>query len=192
MRPIWLRDHFEDALAHFRADEDASAVAWTTFELAELLLELNDVAGASEQLHEAARVLDEMVDDNPDDEDYELRANLQRLHGDITAATADWEASVDATARAVLRAYAFLNEPEPPDPYTVAFYQEMRERAAQRLLDLRERNGTGADVAAKRLLEQLEILRRPFQLDDGAATALASGDRAALVALLPPPAVAAR
>ena len=109
------------------------------------------------------------------------------MHGDITAATADWEASVDATARAVLRAYAFLNEPEPPDPYTVAFYQEMRERAAQRLLDLRERNGEDAEVAAKRLLEQLEILRRPFQLDDGATTALASGDRAALVALLPPP-----
>jgi hypothetical protein len=187
-------DYFDDALNHFRADEEASAVAWTTFELAELLLALNDVTGASEQLQEAARVLGEMVEEDPDDEDYELRANLQRLHGDITAATADWEASVDATARAVLRAYAFLNEPEPPDPYTVAFYEEMRERAAQRLLDLRERDGNDAEAAAKdaeaaakRLLEQLEILRRPFQLEDGATAALASGKRAALVALLPPP-----
>jgi hypothetical protein len=180
--------HFDDALTHFRADEEAPAIAWTTFELAELLLALNDVAGASAQLREAARVLGEMVDENPDDEDYELRANLQRLHGDISTATQDtWEASIDATARAVLRAYAFLNEPEPPDPYTVTFYQEMRERAAQRLLDMRKRNREDAEAAAKRLLEQLEILRRPFKLEDGASTALASEDRAALVALLPPP-----
>jgi hypothetical protein len=63
----------------------------------------------------------------------------------------------------------------------------MRERAAQRLLDLRKRDGVDAEAAARRLLEQLEVLRRPFRLEDGASAALASGKRAALVALLPPP-----
>jgi hypothetical protein len=182
------RAHFDDALVHFRADDATSGVAWTTFELAELLLSLNDVAGASRQLREAARVLDEMVEDDPDEEDYELRANLHRLHGDISAAAGGpWEQSVDATARAVLRAYVFLNEPEPPDPYTVAFYEEMRDRAARRLLDLYERNGEDAEAASARLLDQLEILRRPFGLQDGAGAALASGDRAGLVGLMPPP-----
>ena len=47
---------FADALKHLRA-ESASAQAWTTFELAELKLELGDPAAAAEGLHEAARLL---------------------------------------------------------------------------------------------------------------------------------------
>jgi hypothetical protein len=179
---------FDDALAHFRADDASSAVAWTTFELAELKLALDDGSGASDGLRDAARVLTEISEEDPEDQDYELLANLQRLHGDISASGGDdWEPAVDATARAVLRAYAFLNEPEPPDPYTVAFYNEMRERAAQRLLDLRGKEGVDAESAASRLLERLEILRRPFGLEDGAGAALESGDRRTLLALLPPP-----
>lgn len=178
---------FDDALVHLRAAGETSAVAWTTFELAELKLAMQDPDGASECLREVARLLAELTEANPDDRDYELLANVQRLHGDIAAANGDDLTAVDATARAVLRAYAFLNEPEPPDPYTVAFYEEMRERAARRLQDLAAKNDDDAGAAARRLLERLEILRRPFGLQGGAVTALQSGDRQALVALLPPP-----
>jgi hypothetical protein len=177
--------HFEDALTHLKAaPTEQSTVAWTTFEFAELRLILNDVDAASECLREAAELLGELSDEDPD---YELLANIQRLHADIASSKGDQPAAIDATARAVLRAYAFLNEPEPPDPYTVAFYDEMRARAAQRLLDLHEQNPDDAAVAARRLLERLQILRRPFGLEDDAGEALEKRDLAALVALLPSP-----
>jgi hypothetical protein len=176
---------FDDAITHFKAaPSEQSAVAWTTFELAELRFLLQDVDAASECLREAATLLVALSDDDPD---YELLANIQRLHGDISESRGDQLAAVDATARAVLRAYAYLNEPEPPDPYTVAFYDEMRERAARRLLDLQAHNCDDAAAAARRLLERLEILRRPFELEDGADDALEKGDLGALVALLPSP-----
>jgi KAP-like P-loop domain-containing protein len=167
---------FNDALKHLRAEEETSALAWTTFELAELKLELEDPEGAAGELRESARLLAAAVEEDDENQDYELLANLQRLRGDIAAAAGDWDVAVDATARAVLRAYAFLGEPQPPDPYTIAFYAEMRERAAQRLLQLR-----GTDTAAheEQFLKQVEILRRPFGLEDAAGEGLES--------LLPPP-----
>jgi len=179
---------FDDALEYFKAEDDPSAVAWATFEYAELKLELGDAAGAAKLLRESAKLLEEACEEDEENRDYELMANLQRLHGDIAAAGEDWDEAVDATARAVLRAYTFLDEPQPPDAYTVAFYGEMRERAAQRLLEVRELGGPEAAAkAAARLLEQLAILRGPFGLEDGAGKALEVGDREALVALLPPP-----
>jgi hypothetical protein len=168
----------DDALKHLRA-EGASPLAWTTFELAQVKLQLGDLEGAAGSMHEAARLLAKAVEKEDENQDYELLANLQRLRGDLAALAGDWELAVDSTARAVLRAYAFLAEPQPPDPYTVTFYAEMREWTAERLLELREKLGADGAFLEERLLKQLEVLRSPFGLTDGAG--------ASLEALLPPP-----
>lgn len=134
--------YYEDSLKDLKATEDTTTQAWTTFELADLWSELRDLKQARARLAEAARLIEE-------EEDLELLANLHRLHGDLLQAGVDrWEAVLSATGRALVRAYAYLNWPNPPDDYTVAFYGEMRERAARRLIDMHR--SQSADTAAGR------------------------------------------
>lgn len=181
---------YEDALRYLEAEEETAARAWTVFELAELHLELGDLDKAAPTLTEAAQLVAKAAEEEDEPEDLELLANVQRLHADIAAKRGDHEAAIDATARAVLRAFAFLDCPEPPDEYTVAFYDEMRERAADRLGKvLKDNDAATAVQAAERLLGRLEVLRRPFGFTDGAAAAFANGApaRESLMALLPPP-----
>jgi hypothetical protein len=83
--------------------------------------------------------------------------------------------------------YAFLNEPEPPDPTRLPSTRRCANVPPSACWTCGRKTARTREAAARRLLDQLEILRRPFQLEDGATTALASGDRGALVALLPPP-----
>lgn len=142
---------YEDALRYMTFDD--AAVAWTTFEFAELCLELNDLPGARTRMREAARRTLE------GDEDWELRANLHRLRADIES-QAGGEAGVvlDAMANAIERAFIFLLRPNPPDPYTVTFYQEMRERLADRLAWLLERDEAALTAALPSLLKRLAPL----------------------------------
>ena len=180
---------YDDALTYLEAEDETAARAWTEFELAEVHLLLRDPAKAAATLTEAARLVAAAAEEGEEPEDLELLANIQRLHADISETRGDDASAIDATARALLRAYAFLDCPEPPDPYTVAFYDEMRARAADRLGDVRKRDGTAAAVrAAERLFERLEILRRPFP-SDGTAAALEPEvpTRETLMELLPPP-----
>jgi hypothetical protein len=179
---------YADALAHLDADEDAAAAAWSTFEFAELQHELGNRQAAAEGLREAARVLRKSGD-----EDLELRANLHRLRADLAAEddpAAD--AVLDGTARAVLWAFAFQIEPNgAPDDYTVAFYDELRERAAGRILAVRDAaaDDSVAAEAAVRLASFLDPIASPFDLHvDAAAARAALDDRAKLKALLTPPA----
>jgi len=180
---------YDDALTYLEAEDETAARAWTKFELAEVHLLLRDPAKAAATLTEAARLVAAAAEEGEEPEDLELLANIQRLHADISETRGDDASAIDATARALLRAYAFLDCPEPPDPYTVAFYDEMRARAADRLGDVRKREGTAAAVrAAERLFERLDILRRPFP-SDGTAAALEPEvpTRETLMELLPPP-----
>jgi hypothetical protein len=181
---------FEDALRYLEAEDETAARAWTVFELAELHLELGDVDKAAATLTEAAKLVAAAAEEDDEPEDLELLANVQRLHADIAAKRGDDESAIDATARAVLRAFAFLDCPNPPDEYTVAFYDEMRERAADRLKEmLKDKDAATAVQAAERLLARLDVLRRPFGFTDGASVAFANGEpsRESLMALLPPP-----
>jgi hypothetical protein len=174
---------FNEAIDAF-SPVDSAAVAWTTFELAEFTAELGDFGGAVAGLAKAAQLAIE-------DEDLELLANLHRLHGDIGWATdGDVETIVESTARAVLRSYAFLIEPNPPDLYTVTFYEEMRERAAGRLIAIGERAGPeaagdAADLLARRLVA-LGTVTEP-----AAAGAIARGESPTVAELMselmPPP-----
>src|SRR6185503_18145895 len=119
---------YEDALRYLRTIDDPVAVAWTTFELAELRAELGDAVAAGEGLRASAAQAREVAPDA-----WGLFTNLHRLQADLLFAGGDAPGGVAALGRAVVRAYLYQGRPNPPDPYTVTFYQELRERLADRL-----------------------------------------------------------
>ena len=178
MADLALAD-YEDALAYF--SDDNVAVAWTTFELAELKLELGDDEGALVGIREAAPVAKE-------EGDYELLANLHRLRGDVAfGSDADAAAIGSSAGKAVLRAFAFLLPT--PDFYTQAFYREQRERLALRLVELATRRGPGdAEAAAAQLADELAPLRALVAVPDPSAvrSAIEGRDLAVLADLFTP------
>ncbi len=178
MADLALAD-YEDALTYL--SDDSVAVAWTTFELAELKLELGDKAGAVAGIGEAAPEAEEEVD-------YELLANLHRLRGDVAfRSAADASAIGSSAGKAVLRAFAFLLPT--PDFYTQAFYREQRERLAERLVELAQRRGLDdAEAAAAQVAEELAPLRALLALPDTSAirSAIEGRDLAVLADLFTP------
>jgi hypothetical protein len=171
---------YEDALAYFA--DDVVAVAWTTFELAELKLGLGEHEGPLAGIHAAALVAREQAD-------YELLANLHRLRGDVALAReADSAAIGSSSGMAVLSAFAFLLPM--PDPYTQAFYREQRERLAARLVELaRRRSAAEAEAAASRVIEELAPLRALVAVPDPSSVraAIERDELALLAGLLTPP-----
>jgi hypothetical protein len=179
--------HYNDALRWLELDKDMVAVAWTKFELAELFSELGMRDESGTCCAEAMRLAIEY-----DEGDHELAANLHRLRADLAFAAGQVDQAVAAMAEAVRRAFTQLRNPTPPDPYTVVFYQELRQRSTELLLDIQDRSGDDtAQHAAARLHRELAVLW--LNLPDGPpsaealSAALDPGDWAAITACLTPP-----
>ena len=131
-------EHLQEARELFAADDDEWDVAWVSFQRADAALWRGDLEGAVALAGEGWRDLTEMEDD-----DFELAANLHRIHADAAWARGERGLSLDLYARAALSAYKFqvaVGDPDIPpiDEYTQAFMTEMHERAADRLAALHE------------------------------------------------------
>jgi|GEM_PF-6173859 hypothetical protein len=124
--------YYDEALKLFEADDDHWDHAWTLFERADLAGEhgVQGAAGDWEIAKEAVRT------NRINEEDEELVANLHRMKADMDRRGGNEAACFAAISRALTHAYLFQNRPHPPDTYTLAFYQEMRERTKTLLEDV--------------------------------------------------------
>jgi len=193
-------NHFQEARALYAADDSQWNVAWVWFWEADAALRRGDAAAAVAAAGTGWRALTDMADDG-DLDDYELAANLHRVHADAAWQRGERGLALDLNARAALSAYRFqvaVGDPDiaPIDEYTQAFMTEMRERAAARLTELHE---AGEDATVREACARIRRFFDPYWrsvgepgLADAAAavTALAERpDRAAEVVagLFPPP-----
>ncbi|MET0902515.1 MAG: hypothetical protein ABWZ52_04675 [Acidimicrobiales bacterium] len=111
--------------------------AWVQFERADLRRDQGQLDERLEQLWRAAAAYVQ-PDEEPEEPDHELAANLHRLRGDVCWDLADHRRASMWYRRAVLHAYLFHLSGGPPDEYTLQFYVDIRARAITRLLDLRK------------------------------------------------------
>ena len=131
----------DEALAHYDAAasllegmRDDWDYAWVVFERADTLFEAartdEALAGATHAASIHAQI--------DDDLDEELLANLHRLRGDCLWTDGQRQEAMREYASAVMHAYLFHRAGGPPDDYTMQFYFEIRGRALERLLALRD------------------------------------------------------
>lgn len=178
----------DDALRWFEVNGQTVEQAWERCEMADFALECGDPAQALQQASEALRMF---VAAEDEEVDHELLANLHRVRAGATlAAAGDLRRSVREMALAVVRAYTFLVRPHQPDPYTTAFYAEVRDRAGLLLQAIGRESGADTQLeAAGWLYDDLARLRADEPRPAPAADALlaAGGDATALADLLTPP-----
>ena len=180
--------YYNDALSLYRSVEGSVCVPWTYFEQADLLLELGR---PSEAATHAANALQQVFEEESDD--HELLANLHRVRASILIERPGGvPRAVQEAAHAVLRGYAFLVRPHDPDAYTLTFFEEMRERAAELLVHVRDRHGLDTAVDAARLLRDrlAELTNHPalgVPSDDDLRSEISRGSVRPLADLLTPP-----
>jgi hypothetical protein len=181
--------YYNDALSLLSNVEGGICVQWVCFEQADLLLELGR---PSEAATHTASALQQIFEDEESD-DHELLANLHRVRASILIdRPGGVPRAVQEAAHAVLRGYAFLVRPHDPDAYSLTFYEEMRERAAELLVHVRDRHGPEAAVDAARLLRNRlgELTGHPIlgaPSDDDLRSAISRGSVCPLADLLTPP-----
>ncbi len=134
-------DHADRAYARARTGfvdaEDAWTVAWIDQERADLELDRGHLDGIDELLAETAvDVRDIALEDGPDSWDFELMANLHRVHADSLWLRGDVAEAAHAYGRALADAYWFQGGPHPADRYTAQFYAEITGRIGLRTLEL--------------------------------------------------------
>ena len=127
-------EHYEAAAATLEGLRGNWDFAWVVFEHADTLYEAGRVAEALRGAERAATIHSQIEDDVDD----ELVANLHRLRGDCLWSTGDHVAALREYASAVLHAYLFHHAGGSPDDYTMQYYFEIRGRALERLLALRD------------------------------------------------------
>jgi hypothetical protein len=189
-----VEENLRAARELFEADDDEWNVAWVSFQEADAALGRDDAQAAVAAAETGWRDLAEMEDD-----DFELAANLHRIHADAAWASGDRALALDLHARAALSAYKFqvdVADPNipPVDEYTQAFMTEMHERAAERLSTLHE---AGDDQAVRAACTRIRQFFDPYWMaagapgpfdPDGLADLLAEGEAGEVVArLFPPP-----
>jgi Domain of unknown function (DUF4062)/AAA ATPase domain len=166
---------YRRARAHFQAQKDAWDLAWTQFELGDVISQRGD---------DPEEVLDEAEDGANDEDDTELLAGIERARGDhyLRPGHPDLEEALIHYGRAVFYGVAWQvtsNVAAGADRYTQAFYQEIRLHAAKPLLDALLRPTAGQEEPDARLAE---ARRRHHviisQLDGGWEPRTAELDRA--------------
>jgi hypothetical protein len=177
-----------------RAEGEEWNVAWVSYQRADAALARGDVEGAVAFAAQAWRDLSEM-----DEDDFELAANLHRVHADAAWALGERGLALDLYARAALSAYKFqvsVGDPDIPplDEYTQAFMAEMHERTAERLAVL---HADGDDQAALAACTRIRQFFAPYWRAAGLPDPPDQADLAALLAagqagdvvgrLFPPP-----
>jgi hypothetical protein len=160
---------------HSHADEWNEA--WTLYELADLHASHHQFDAAAEycdraQAREYERVEEAAIrhEADPDEEKEhvldELLADIARVRADVAQRRGDIEHEARQRAQAVFHAYASQVRPPQatpceekpgryeggPDAYTTSFYEEMRERAVNRIVELHQKGRAGD---ARMVAEQL-------------------------------------
>jgi hypothetical protein len=136
-----VAEHFRKARDLYAVDDAQWNIAWVWFWEADAALRRGDADAAVAAAGTGWRDLTEMADGELDD--YELAANLHRVHADAAWLRSERRLALDLSARAALSAYRFqvaVGDPDiaPVDEYTQAFMTEMHERTAARLTELHE------------------------------------------------------
>ena len=133
---------YEAALTAFRELGDEWTTAWLVFERSDMALERGDLRTSAERVAESAVLARELAS-RTREWDQELLASVHRTWADVC-----WLSDRPAQAArhygwAVAHAYWFHGEPTQvdvaphgPDQYTQRFYQEMTQRAAERIAEL--------------------------------------------------------
>ncbi|WP_404386494.1 tetratricopeptide repeat protein [Knoellia locipacati] len=164
-------EHYESAAATLEGMRGNWDFAWVVFEHADTLFEAGRVAEALRGAERAAAIHAQIEDDVDD----ELVANLHRLRGDCLWSTGDHEAALRECASAVLHAYLFHHAGESPDDYTMQFYFEIRGRALERLLALRDSGDRAALVRGiEAVVGSMPTSRWPRPDPEGLADEMAS------------------
>jgi hypothetical protein len=175
---------YEEAAGLLEGLEEWWDLAWVTFELADLALELGERAEARAGAAEAARLLKAHPDKEPDEE---IIANLHRLWADLAWDEGRPDDAALEYGAAVLHAYLFHAVGGPPDDYTMQFYFDIRGRALERLLDrLVSAGRAAADRFAELMLEAFPGASRPQASPDALWAAYESADVAGLAEVLFP------
>jgi hypothetical protein len=178
----------------FAADDDEWDVAWVSFQQADAALGRGDAQAAVAAADIGWRDLTEEMEDD----DFELAANLHRVHADAAWLRGERGLALDLYARAALSAYKVQvdvgdTEDAPIDEYTQAFMTEMHERVAERLSALHE---AGEDATVREACARIRRFFDPYWRAAGeaglvdpaeAASLLAQGRAGEVVAGLFPP-----
>jgi hypothetical protein len=154
-----VEENLRRARELFAADDDEWDVAWVSFQEADAALRRGDPRAAVAAAETGWHDLTEMEDD-----DFELAANLHRIHADAAWLRGERGLALDLCARAALSAYKFqvdIADPNiaPVDEYTQAFMTEMHERAADRLSELHE---AGEDQAVREACARIRGFFDPY------------------------------
>jgi hypothetical protein len=201
--PAAAAEHFQAARALLAADEAQWIIGWVWYMEADATLMRGDAAAADAAVAAADAGWRSLmkVADASDPDDYELAANLHRIHADAAWLRGEGGLSLDLYARAALSAYKFqvaVGDPDiaPIDEYTQAFMTEIHERAAARLAELYE---AGDDAAAREACARIRrffdpywrAVRQPGLADPAEATAMPAGRPGwaaeVIAGLFPPP-----
>jgi hypothetical protein len=154
-----VAEHFRQARALFAADNDEWDVAWVSFQEADAALGRDDPQAAVTVAEAGWRDLADMQVD-----DFELTANLHRVHADAAWLRGERGLALDLYARAALSAYKFQVAVVDPDiapavEYTLAFMTEMHERVAERLSKLHE---AGEDATVREACARIRRFFDPY------------------------------
>jgi hypothetical protein len=212
-----VEENLRKARELFTANNDEWNVAWVSYQEAAAALGRGDAAAAVAAADTGWADLTAMtgdeeetedddeteVDDETEDdgglEDYELAANLHRIHADAAWLRGEGGLSLDLYARAALSAYKFqidiANPDIPPvDEYTQAFMTEIHERAAERLNEMHE---AGQDSVMQEACARIRRFFDPYwravgepgPVDPAAVPGLLGQGRAerVIAGLFPPP-----
>ncbi len=156
--------HFQQSRDLYAADDARWNVAWVWFWEADTALRSGDAATAAAAAGTGWRALTAMSEEGDELEDYELAANLHRVHADVAWLRGERGLALDLYARAALSAYRFqvaVGDPDiaPVDEYTRAFMTEMHERAAARLAELHR---AGEDDTAREACARIRRFFDPY------------------------------
>lgn len=140
--------HFEEACALTAELEELQwSTGWVNFHIGDLHLAHGEYVAAQERARQAWAAIDES--------DYELKANILRLLGDVLWEQGDREASWPPFAAAMSYAYRFQAAGlRAPDDYNIAFYSEIAARVEERLREWWTVDRDAAAAAAEALHAQ--------------------------------------
>jgi hypothetical protein len=161
-----VEQHFADAIRAFTARSEDWCVLWAEYRRAEYWCRSGQFDRAEAEVPYLERRTQQHLD-------FEIRALLTRLLGDVRRARGDLRGAGDAYARAALHAYVFQirqeTDDQAPTEYTTRLYADMLAHNQRHLAALRE--GTAAEQAEySRTVARIHGLFAPYWTNRTVAT----------------------
>jgi len=155
---------YESARTAFETLGDDWNNSWISFYLADLLAESGDHARALDYCANSIKLAENMPLRK---RDPEILGNVYRVKGDIAFAKLDYAEATKHYRSAGFYAYCFQGVPNPPDTYTLEFYEEITGKIACKVAELMATEPS----AGRNMLASLKNYWEPYWKQAGSAQA---------------------